>query len=175
MTAWSSLTALATTANVKSALQVVGTAGLTLVGLVFKDWWGGRDRFRAHVTWTTYASHGGPEETPVIYIQNESDRPLNIINCKICDARGRKTDEYPFETEDPNYDPFPKTIKPHEHGHILLYHKSLAKVAERAGPITNRLRRPRVFVSLTTMSGKRRLFVAERGLPWNVRWARYRE
>ncbi len=171
---WSAFAGLATATNFKGAGQALGTAALTLVGMVCKDWWSGRDRYQAHLTWDTINGPTGREDVPVIYIQNTSDKPLNFTMVRVHDPLRRRVDEYPFHNDDPDYDPLPRAVNPHEQTRFYLYEPSLRRTAERAGWLAKLLRIPRVYIGLTSMGGRRRLFAAERALPYDYRLARYR-
>lgn len=154
----------------------VQKAALTALGAVagwLANWWNGRERYQAHVTWETMNTMYGPQDCPVLIIQSVHPEPINITRVRIRDGFFRVLDTYPYYSEDPDYPTLPKPIEPRKQVTFVLNEQAL-KTALMRSRFLKWLYVPRVYVGIETMGRGERRFQAEGGLDWDERRARYR-
>ncbi|THD35696.1 MAG: hypothetical protein E7773_10135 [Sphingomonas sp.] len=168
------IASLLTPENIKSVGSYIGTLIVGAGAWAFLQWWNGRDRYQVHIDWETHVGQMGPDEYPTLYIQNVTDRALNVTRVRYRDALRRKTAKYAFGYDDPEYFPLPLQIKPHERGVLVLDHDAASDLADKAPWIVRVLHLPRVYVSITTMGRRERTFAAERCLAYPNRLPRFR-
>lgn len=134
--------------------------------------WHGRERYQAIVTWKWLGTPYGEDQFPVIVIQSIHDKPINVTRLKIYNGFRFSTSFYPYNFDDPRDFELPRRIEPMSNIFIVLSEEALIK-AQLQSRLLDRLRLPRVYIRIETMGGSKRMFVAERGLPYNDRRRRF--
>lgn len=164
---------LITPENLKFLLIGLATYIGGALTFLTRSWWTGRDRYQVAIDWGEIGTINGPEISPVIHFQNRTEQALNITRLQICDWRRRPVAMFPYYSEDAFGPSMPLNIKPKERGSLALTDSGMITVAASAPSIITKIGLPRVYVAVSTMGGRKRRFVAEQGLPFNVRLSRY--
>lgn len=141
---------------------------------VLENWWRGRERYQAYVTWKTIDTIREPEDSPVLIVQSVHAKPINITDVRIRNGFRWRVKGYPFNSDDPDYPNYPIHLEPNGRCSIPLEESVLERAAAQSRWLIPFLV-PRVYVSVKTMGRGRRLFQAETGLKWSTRRARYRQ
>ena len=140
-----------------------------------------KERMAVQIVWGHTPDHNGqPEECPFVYVQNQSDRPIAVV--EISYLRGtffpKRAKGTALYYEDPYFDiSFPYEIEPGKaHRFKLSEHgaKTITDAASRWQHVAQRAGRAAVWLEVRTMANARVRIPAWDATPWKDRanWLR---